>query len=670
MNPTRLIALATLLAFWLPALGSRDAEPNPAVIPTIDAATGAITRISVGNDPMNWVLTPDGRQYPWVTSKYGWGLGHVTVNGKKYSWERPLESSDNGSISVYRTGDLEIRVIRASEADGDFSERYVFKNTGSRNLSISNAGIYTPFNDNYPGAAESLSSRCHAHVWPGGDAAYVMAERMNGEGIHLGLMVTEGTVTGYEIMERDRDKANSHFRGVITLDIPDMTLAPGQTYSIAWTLFPHTGKKDFVKALLDRGGIFAESDRYVYRKGENALVRIASAKGRTTLSLPCDQIGDRRIPIEKGGKKTWVELLTVSDVDELISRRAGFILNHQKMTDRNDSRFGALMVYDNEGDSIYLNSTPNCNPADRDEGAERVGMGIFLAKYYSKHPSPELLDHLKEYAAFLRNRLQTPDYTTFSSVDKTGRNRGYNYVWVADYYFHMYRITGDPQYAADGYHTLKSWFKQFGHGFYAIGIPVELSLQSLKEAGMNEEYESLLTDYTKTGDIFISNSLNYPAHEVNYEQSIVAPAIQFLAQMHIVTGEKRYLDEVEKQLPVLEAFNGIQPSHHLNDIAIRHWDGYWFGKREMFGDTFPHYWSTTTGAVFHYYSRISGKKEYAERARNIVLNNLSLFDEEGRGYCAYLYPDRIDGVKGKFNDPYANDQDWALAYYLLIQEES
>ena len=338
------------------------------------------------------------------------------------------------------------------------------------------------------------------------------------------------------------------------------------------------------------------------------------------------------------------------------------------MRNRSDRRFGAFMVYDNEGDSIYPNNTRNCNPVDRDEGAERVGMGVFLAKYYKKHPSKELLSELKDYASFLRQRLQMPDYTTYSSVDKTGRNRGYNYVWVADYYFHLYDLTKDKKYAIDGYKTLKSWFRQFGYGFYAIGIPVELGLKCLKEAGLDKEYSTLLADFRKTGDKFIANSLNYPAHEVNYEQSIVAPAGQFLAQMYIMTGDKKYLDEVEKQLPVLSAFNGIQPSHHLNDIAIRHWDGYWFGKKEMFGDTFPHYWSTVTGAVYHYYARITGKTEYQERAKNIVLNNLSLFDENGRGYCAYLYPDKVDGVAGKFNDPYANDQDWALAYYFLINE--
>lgn len=119
-----------------------------------------------------------------------------------------------------------------------------------------------------------------------------------------------------------------------------------------------------------------------------------------------------------------------------------------------------------------------------------------------------------------------------------------------------------------------SFFRQFGHGFYAIGVPVCLSLHVLENAGMKAERDTLLEHFRQTGNIFVRNGTNYPAHEVNYEQSIVAPALELLAQLYLVTNEAGYLDEVRRQLPVLEAFNGFQPSFHLNDIAIRHWDDY------------------------------------------------------------------------------------------------
>lgn len=183
---------------------------------------------------------------------------------------------------------------------------------------------------------------------------------------------------------------------------------------------------------------------------------------------------------------------------------------------------------------------------------------------------------------------------------------------------------------------------------------------------MTKEYKKLLSDFVKTGDVFIKNGLNYPAHEVNYEQSIVAPAIQFLAQLYLVTKDNKYLDEVKRQMPVVEAFNGFQPSYHLNEVGIRHWDGHWFGKRES---------SATHSLIIgvplrELYTIIMHSAPETNHtwnaAQNVVRNNLCLFFEDGRASCAYMYPYKINGIKAQFYDPYANDQDWALVYYLLV----
>lgn len=65
-----------------------------------------------------------------------------------------------------------------------------------------------------------------------------------------------------------------------------------------------------------------------------------------------------------------------------------------------NTRKDAFMVYDNEKNEIYLNNTRNCNPVDRDEGAERVGMGVLLAKYYQLHPDDHIKTALLKYAKF------------------------------------------------------------------------------------------------------------------------------------------------------------------------------------------------------------------------------------------------------------------------------
>lgn len=65
---------STLLPLLLCASLSAPAQ---SVHYTCDPSTGAISRLTLSGDRnnMNWVLTPDGRQYAWVGAQQGWGLG-------------------------------------------------------------------------------------------------------------------------------------------------------------------------------------------------------------------------------------------------------------------------------------------------------------------------------------------------------------------------------------------------------------------------------------------------------------------------------------------------------------------------------------------------------------------------------------------------------------------
>ena len=79
------------------------------------------------------------------------------------------------------------------------------------------------------------------------------------------------------------------------------------------------------------------------------------------------------------------------------------------------------------------------------------------------------MDALNNYVSFIR-RIQKPDYTTNSTVDFKSKNRGYNYPWVADFWFTMFRTTGNKQYLKDGYGTLRAQVRYFKQGFYCINI--------------------------------------------------------------------------------------------------------------------------------------------------------------------------------------------------------
>ena len=610
----------------------------------VNSLNGSVAGLGISERPFPWIVRTDGSQYPWVGEKYGWGLGSTDIDGNAYQWEYDGQK--------YHAGSIEISVER--HLDGpDLVESYTFTNRGKRRAKLCNTGIYTPFNDNYPSADTCMAARCHAHIWPGGKGAYVCAVPMNGKGPGLGLMVEKGSIEDDVIWERGNDKAWSNDRGIIALCPPDITLRPGKSYTLSWRVFAH-GVDNFEEEFQSRGGTLVTSSRYVYQTGEKC--KVVFRKGNRShvrvkkLRRPGEYTFSRR-----GAK---AHILAVPPVDKLLEARAGFILEKQRMTDPMDPRYGAFMVFDNQAGKIV---TDDMGRSDLDEGRERVGMGIFLAAWYNRHPSRELLEALLEYARFIRTKLQKEDYTTTSSVFHEVPDRGYNYPWIADFYFRMYEITGDRQYALDGYGTLMALFRRFGHGFYCIDYPVTRSMIVLSEAGFDTKKEHLLECWRKTADIFTENGLDFPSHEVNYEQSIVAPAVQFLSELYLETHDGKYLEAARSMMPALRAFAFRQPSYRLHGIPIRHWDGWWFGKEQTYGDVFPHYWSVLSAAAYYYYSLASGDPvEYED----ILMANLASFSTDGRATCAYLYPRRIDGKPGKYADAYANDQDWALVAYL------
>ena len=597
-------------------------------------ARDGLVSLSIAGDSMNWIVRADGTQYEPVTSKYAWGQVLRLPQGISYKVKRQTDK---------RLGDL--------------IETYTLRNTTKTAIRLTETSICTPWNDNYPDAQTCMTSRCNAHIWTGAANTYVCALRMNGQGPHLGLMLAEGEISDYEVLERGPQTGHSNFRGVLALCLPDTTLLPGQSLRISWRIFVHQGKNDFEGQLLRRGGVVVSADKYVCPVGDTIHISIRTAKGTETILHPVSTTGDQYIPIIYAkSKRTVVEVRGISSPQQLLSQRIQFILNHQQMLDTADVRYGAFMVYDNEGDSILTHYTRS----DLDEGRERVGMGILLAAYGQRSAA------LEHYAKFIREKLQDKNYKTRSSLVKQSKNRGYNYAWIGDFFFRMYQLTGNRQYAHDGYGTLRALYRQFGHEFYCIDYPVTVGLAALERAGMTAERDSLLQDFRQTGDLFVRNGLQFPKFEVNYEQSIIAPAVQFLSELYLVTREQKYLDGARLLMPALDAFSYRQPSCYMNDIAIRHWDGFWFGKRQTYGDTYPHYWSAITAGAFYYYSLATGDNAYRQRAENIVMNNLVSFNEDGRATCAILRPLRVNGQQARYRDAFANDQDWALIYYQTI----
>ncbi len=624
----------------------------------IDSQTDRINHLSVVGDKssMNWLVQTDGTQYRWIDSQFQWGA---------------VANLDGSPVAG-----LKVKVTRKQEGD-DLVETYVLQNAGKKAIDLSTVQIYTPWNDNYPDAFTCLNKRCHAHIWAGDRAAYTYALRMNGEGPHLGIMIEEGSIVNYAINQRGTDKEGCNTRGIIGLIPEKFTLLPGRFYVLRWRVFAHQGEEDFFKKMVDKGGIRVKADRYTAVLGDTINIEIISKTQTTKQSYAVQQTGDIRVPLSFAkGKPTHLEAVGVLGLDRLIDARANFIFEHQQIKEEYNPLYGAYLPFDRASNSIVLNQDNIEGRVDVNEGRERLGMGVFMAyfaAYVNQHPNSTYMNRrhlgvsLQLYSDFL-HKLQNSSYKTWGTINHTDDHRLYNYPWVAHFYAQMFEVTHKKQFLIDAYRTQRAQYENGGYELYAIGVPARKLITLMRENRMTAEADTLLSDFIKVADFYVRNNFDYPKTEVNFGQSIVAPCVEFLCEMYLLTQNADYLSAVHRMMPVLEAFNGHQPSSHLNDIAILHSEGYRMGLPQVWGDVLPHHLTCITAQAFALFSEITGDSTYRERAKGILLANLVNFDSQGHGFATFHYPAYVDGKAAHFANPCSNDQDWSLAYLLQLRD--
>ena len=578
-----------------------------------------------------------------------------------------------------------ISVKKTSSQSGDIiTERYTFTNTTDKDIftSLKDISIYTPFNDDYTcGAKACMTTKCHTHIWCGENISYVMCLRMGGEAPHLGLVLTDGSLSGYSV-ERDFKKI-SNDRGDFILHPSPVALVPNESFTIEWKLFWHNGKDDFyskVNQLCNRF-INVSAENFVLFSGENINITVSPnfdfsevqirennksvdykiENNKIVISTKADKPRKYSYSINIDDVVTHCNILVLPCLDELAKNRCHFIAENQQYNNPKSKLDGAYLIYDNEEKHIYYNREYDFNG-----GRERVGMGVLIAKYLQNHDDEVLLNSLKKYIKYVQKNLvciETGEVFNDCNYDNSF-TRLYNYPWFSLFYIELYKLLRDKNMLEIAYKIMLFFYNQGGEHFYAIEVPIVKLVECLRESGMTDMADNMIAWFKKHADYIAETALDYPAHEVNYEQSIVAPATNILLQTYIVTNETKYLDAAKIQLDVLELFNGLQPDYHLYETAIRHWDGYWFGKRRLYGDTFPHYWSALTGNAYSDYGDIIGSNEYKKRADYSHRSVLSLLNSDGTATCAYVYPTSINGISANYADPYANDQDWGLYFNI------
>lgn len=680
---------------------------------TVDSNTGALLSIvnPKDNATMNWIGGPGNA--PWQPLGSRWGIGYADTGKQtlpRAVWNNPRIASDDRSIKATYTvdDDLVLDVTRELDRSSSaFTECYSFLNSGNESLTLNDAGtaslaIYTPFNDHYTSTTDVLEHRAHAHIWAmGGSSSWVKMTRMGLRGPHLGLVLTEGALSGYSVESRDTI-TSSNTRGVFLLhpDVP--TLESGQSGKVCWQLFWHDDWDDFFKQCAARSQQFVDVEASSLTAVEGETVNLTFSGAITSdstlqggdlelqkheesysTSFQADKLGQTDLTLTTGSgseqRNATFLLNTVPPIDELIANRTKFITTRQQLSPSSSDpvKAGAYAVYDNQLDAIVTFD----QSSDRNTARERVGMGVLLTRWLKERPDEKMEQSLRIYYDYVNNRLQNSSGWVHDGPLGSGdtQKRLYNWPWIMQLHLGMAKLGYDDPITSNGNYTatplqrflrtVESFYAEGGSDFYPIDLPIYESLRFLNESGNKAAFDRVLELFTHHGEIVAQTGRIYPPSEVNFEQSIVAPAANILLELYRATGNQTWLRGVKPHFDLLEAFGGRQPDYRLHDVAIRHWDGYWFGKERLWGDTFPHYWSTLTAIAMHHYAKATGDESYGARAEGILRANLKLFTPDGRGSCAFIYPLTVNGREGDHGDPYANDQDWALAHLLYIRRD-
>lgn len=556
-----------------------------------------------------------------------------------------------------------------------------------------------PLNDAYESSEICLRERCHAHIWTGFDHTYLCAERMGNSEYNLGIIFQKGSFSSYS-----QEECEHCTRGYFSLNASPFVLKAKEKYEIKYTFFAHKGGEDFfVQAKKTDGYINVSSDvGYTLNAGEtaevtietNQTIRKASCRAKSS-SLPCrvdgkkavvsffaKKIGENELIFDIDGKKCKATFNVVPETEALIKKRIDFIVNKQQCKDKSSPLYGAYLIYDNEENRQYFDYFI----LDQNANRERMGMSLTIVKWLQKHEDLRIRKSLDLFTEFLlRECVDEEKGTCYGNIGKDESYlRLYNAPWVALYFCELYRLTKNVRWKNLFVRIVRYYYGVGGANFYPNGIRFYTFYQTLTDNGYTAEAEELYALYDKHVETIVRKGIAYPPHEVNFEQTIVTPAVSVLLDKYLIGKDEFYLKEAEKHLRLLRKFDGNQPHYRLNTIPIRYWDDFYFGKNGTYGDVFPHYWSVLSGYDYYLYYKATKKEKWLRLAEQCMKNCFCNIRADGSATCAYVFPawvkngSRLTGKpldykqpfilrKGAFADAFANDQDFGLYFYMKMQ---
>ena len=619
----------------------------------------------------------------WHTAEHRWGSGFVVTDHGTARWNAPDQVRFDGDrVRSHYSLDVGLELIVERVGGDVLHESYRLVNASADPVTVLSMGITVPIRDIYPSATESLRTAVHAHVFTGGSWAWLLAQPMDGTPPLLGLTLTRGRLDAYSVESRNT-YSFSNVRGHIVLQPTDfgrnpeafggqspIVIAPGGVHETAWDIGWYETADAFVAASsapAEFASFTAETRGSVeLRASQDVVVSVShpATLVRDGDSVRVSAASPGTVDVFIGSARTAV--LFHEPVHELVARRVDYILRNQRARERAGvDRFAFVPVDTRTGLTMLTSGW-----ADWSDGAERVAMPALLqqARLRGWVTSVEAVDEaLREWAQFARARLldatAAPLWGSDTIITET---RLYNSPWLAHFFADQYRLYASPDDLELAARILERSFELGAETHLSIGQPEAILAVAalLVDVGEHDRAAALRDGLLANASHFATLGDALPSHEVNYEQSIVAPLVSLYALADREVDDDRFAVPLEDAVRWLRAFGGPQPHVRLNNIGIRHWDGYFFGLNRQWGDVFPHHWSALSAVSLTQLPESLRSSESDLAATRIFRSNLSSYRADGAATSAFVFPSTVDGRRAHEADPMANDQDWPLTLWL------
>ena len=122
---------------------------------------------------------------------------------------------------------------------------------------------------------------------------------------------------------------------------------------------------------------------------------------------------------------------------------------------------------------------------------------------------------------------------SYTHLKNPACKRLYNAPWMSVFMLEMYNLTGDTVFLDRMFMRLEIYDASGGERFYPNGLSMYETVTALQKAGMTDKAEQLTAMYRKHVETIVAIGLQYPEHEVKYEQTIVTPAVTLIAQIDV-----------------------------------------------------------------------------------------------------------------------------------------